>query len=485
MLDLMNRKHRETICKFIASNGQRLKYNAAMFQIMEGNMAGLIDEKMMEDLGPESMKAAATRKAPINVFRKIVEKLTRIYSETVVRSVVGGTDKDINILRWYEQNLNINRKLGVNNQFYNAFQYSLLWMTIANRNEFGMGKPFIRTVPNHEFLVMNDNDIDPTSSDIVITLMPATVDAKGERRECYWVFSKSQFVIMDQHAELYADQMIAMGQDGSNPYGETPFVYTNASENLVMPAVQTDNLDMSLLIPLLLTDLNYAVKFQAFSLFYGIDIDDEQIKISPNSIMSFRSKPNADGESRPEFNVIKPTVDIASTLSLASSQMSLWLTTKGIRPGAIGQIGADQFASGVSKMIDESDTYESVKKQISMYEQTEALFWEKLLKVLHPFWVSTRSIELTETFSPSATVKTEFTKPEPMRTRRDLIDELDAEINAGFTTMKLAIKKLFPTMDDKAIDQHILDAREDMTGRNAVRAPKPQLQIVPDQDGAA
>lgn len=481
MLNLMDKKDREQIAKYIKANAERIEYNAKLFKILEGNLRDALDTRMIQDLGPESSKAARTRKAPINVFQKVVDKLTRIYTDPVTRTVLDGNDQDKKIVDWYVEQLQLNRKMSGNNRLFNAFLYSILHIYIVDKNAAGLGKPFIRSIPNHEFLVMNCSDTDPTSSDIVIVFMPKVPDPKtGEMKSCYWVYSKYQFVIMDDEAELYADRMVAMDLDGSNPYGEKPFTYANASDNMVMPEIQTDNMDMALLIPLLLTDLNYAVKFQAFSLFYGIDIDDEKVEISPNAIMSFRSKPNADGESRPEFNVIKPTVDIESTLSLASSEMSLWLTTKGIRPGAVGSLGADQFASGVAKMIDESDTYESVKKQCSIYEAMEAAFWEKL-KTLHAFWVDNRSIELTQKFSPGMKVKVQFAKPEPMRTRKELIDELTAEIDAGFTTVKLAVKKLFPNLTDKEIDEHLEAVKADKAARNPMPAPS-GLKAVSDSE---
>jgi hypothetical protein len=280
--------------------------------------------------------------------------------------------------------------------------------------------------------------------------------ADGTIEEVYYVTTKYQFCIINQNGEILSDMMLQKDVDGSNPYGTTPYVYANGSEDCVMPEVQTDNLDMAVLIPLLLTDLNYAVKFQSFSMFVAIGLKSKGVEISPNSIVEFDKDPGSDGAS--SFETIKPTVDISETLSLASSQMSLWLSTKGIRPGQIGNdLGTDKFASGISKMIDESDTYEALKEQIVIYQNFEAQFWDKLLHKMHPLWVAAGVIENKTIFSPGARVVTQFAKPVPQQSRGDLVRDLDQEVASKFISRKRALRKLNPEMTEADVDELILE----------------------------
>lgn len=467
MVDLFRENDRKMIGKFIKSEQDRLSYNSDIFKILEGNLKDLLEERMKTDLGNKSFEQAKTRIAPINVFKKIVAKQTAIYNQPVIRTVEGGNEKDAELLRWYEKTLNLNMRMSRNNYFFNAFLYSLLQITLTDVDPVSMmGRPFIRTVPNHQFLVMSTSETNPTSPDVVILCMDPVINEKGEPEECYYVHTNRQFVIMDAEGKIHVGEMNRMGVEGVNPYGTTPFIYNNYSENLAMPMIQADNKEMALLIALLLTDLNYAVKFQAFSMFVGIDIDDSKVEISPNSIMYLKS--DGSGNS-PSFSAVKPTIDITETLSLASSQMSLWLTSKGIRPGAVAQLGADQFSSGVSKMIEESDTYESVKEQIAIYEQAENAFWNKLLKQIHPFWVAGRRIENTTPFTMTAEVRVKFTQPKPMQSRGQLIDELTKEVQAGFTTLEQAVRKLNPEMDEAAVNAMIEEAKAEL----AMKAPRP------------
>lgn len=452
MINLFEYSDRKKIASFIKSEIPRLEYNAEIQEILDGSLSGLLDAKMREDLGVKSYMAAYSRKAPINVLQKIIDKLTKIYSQPVVRTVQGGNEADAALVAWYEKILQVDKKFGKNNYKFNAFLYSIVQIGLKDGKPGTFTKvPFIRTVPNHQFLAMNASRVDNSSADVFVLCMDKRRRADGTDQEVYWVYTDEQFIIMDQGGDIIQELMLEYEMDGMNPYGVKPFSYANASDDNAMPAVQTDNKDMALLIPMLLTDLNYAVKFQAFSVFVAINLDDKAVEFSPNSIISFQT--NASDERQASFTSIKPTVDISQTLSLASSEMALWLSTKGIRPGQMAQIGADQLASGISKMIDESDTFESIKKQIQVYEEFEAHFWEILLKDIHPKWVAAGIVENKTIFSPEARVVTKFTEPAPMQTRREKIDELVAEVDAGFTSREKAIRVLNSSLTEEEIEE--------------------------------
>lgn len=454
MINLLDEESRKGIAEFIKCETDRLEYNKKIFTILGGNLKTLLQQKMLEDLGPKSFAAAQFRQAPINIFKKIMDKITRIYQDNVVRTVEGGNDADAKLVQWYEEQLNLDSKFSKNNENFNAFLYSLLQIGLTdlefqeNPNQ-EFKKPFVRTIPNHQFLVMNVSSTDPTSADVVIVCMPKRKNPDGTYDSIYYVYTKYQFVIMNQQGEIQSGMMADKELDGTNPYGVNPFSYANASQDCVMPDIQTDNLDMSLLIPLLLTDLNYAVKFQAFSVFVAIGLKNVKAELSPNCVIEFDVNPAADKSS---FETLKPTVDITEVLSLAASQMSLWLSSKSVRPTVVaGDLGVDSFASGISKIIDEADTYEALKWQITVYKKFEADFWERLLRHMHPQWVAAGVIENKTIFSAGARVVTKFATPSPMQTRGELVKQLDEEGQAGFISKKRALKKLNPEMTDDDI----------------------------------
>lgn len=414
---------------------------------MERSMINLVIQKLREDLG-DSYKETIHRICAVNYYRKVIDKLSTIYQDGVSRKVVNGTDSDQELLEWYEKELRLNSKLNVNNESYNAYMYSLLHIGLTDIDPItATRKPFIRTLPNHQFLVMNTSNYDPTEPNVKIIFNGVYDD-----KLTYVVYNGDEIIIMDSEGNLVRTLMEQRGiEDGVNDFGVDPFVYANDSQNLVMPLVQDDDLQMALLIPILFSDLNYAQKFQAFSVFVGIDVDDANIKLSPNHWISLKS--DAAGVN-PSFDTIKPTVDTDASIKSGTTQVGIWLGSKGIRPGTVGD-GVDSFSSGISKMIDEADTFESRKRQISEYKAFEYEFWNKLLKIYHPRWVSSGAISNRTLFTPSAEVVTFFKDPKPMQSRGELVKELKEEMLAGFISRFDAMKRLNPDLDDDEIQDMI------------------------------
>lgn len=453
---------RKAILNFIKSqpNQARVDTNGAIFQLLEKRITDLLKAKLISDLGQDTASKVLERMAPINYYRKVIDKLTTIYQYGVYRKVINGTEADADLLVWYEKELDINSRMNTNNEFYNAYCYSLLQFMLKEPSGLTMKRsPFCRTIPNSQFLVMNIDSVDPAEADIYILFMDP-IKVGDQVVEVYHVYTDDEFMVMDGKGDIVESEMVRLDQDGLNSFGTAPFVYANASENLVMPELQDDDLEMSLLVPLLLTDLNYSTKFQSFSTLYTIDADDSELKINPDTIINLKTEEGAESAS---IGSLKPTVDIDKVLSLASSEVSLWLTAKGIRPGAVGSLNKDSFASGVSKMIDESDTYESRIKQIAEYKNIEQVFWDKILKVYHPVWVGAGEIDNTALFSSEAEVETVFPQPRPMQTRLELLQELGESISLNLESRKGALKALNPEWSDDEIEEKLAEIDADRT----------------------
>ena len=432
----------KALVREIEKEQDRLDFNEQLFNLLENDMMTPLKAKLQDDL-TVMWQQALKRVAPINLFRRLVDKLAVIYQQDPWREVTDGTEQDKELLSWYERGLNINDKMNFNDEYYSAFDYSLLQITQSD------GKPFVRTIPNHHFLVFSTDPTDHTKVDIVMLLMGKDLDDNY----IFWLYSNDEFIIADtgMGGRLRPDLMARFEIDGTNPYGTLPFVYVNRSQNLVMPKIQKDNLQMSLLIPILWTDLNFAVKFQAFSIIYGIDINDEGLTFDPNVFWKFFSDPATD--KTPQIGSIKPQVDIAQVIPMIGSQFSMWLNSKGIKPGAVGDLNIESFASGISKMIDEMDTIQVRKRHVSQYTVAEGELWDKIFNFMHPFWVSQGMVENTHQMSVDATVITHFQPQIPLADRGDLVRDLKDEVEAGFTTTKRAIKALNPHMTEAEIDE--------------------------------
>lgn len=421
-----------------------IEHNNDLFSIYEGDLLRFVQAELKDQLSPESFGMAEKRIPPINILIKLIDKLSKIYQQTPVRYVENGGEKDKELLSWYEKSMDINNIMNSSNEFMNLFKNNLV-QPYVNK-----GKAKLRSIPSNSFTVWSDSDIDPTEPTHVITFH--SIIENGQEVKVYYVYTDENFLIFDQNRQIRRDLMAKYNNpDGVNAVGKIPFVYVNQSNNLLIPLIDSDIKRMIILLCVQLGDLNFASFLQSFSIIYGIDIDDTGIKMAPNAFWNFKSDESTD--KTPQLGILKPQVDTEATLNLIQAEMSLWLQTRGIKPGSVGQLTSENFASGISKMIDEMDTSEERQKQVSIYQNVEHELWGLITNHMHPYWRSQNMIDTPLNWTPGVEIRTDFSPQLPLLNRGDIVRDLQSEVAAGFISKKRAIKKLNPRMTDEAIEE--------------------------------
>lgn len=438
--------------EIVKEHAKFLHWNCETLDILEGNLNQYIYAELKAQLSPQSFTMAQHRISPINIFPKLVDKLTNIYQTTVVREVVDGKKSDEELLQWYQDNMSPNVSMNTANELYNACRASLIQPYVHR------GVPRLRSIMNDRFIVVSEDRVDPTNPTHVIL-----IHGKLDGKEIYHVWSDYEFYIVDSDQKIRTDLMAHMGFAAPiNPVGKLPFIYKSESKYKLKPKEDWDTLKMVKVIPVMLSDLNLAAMFQSFAIIYGIDLDDEDIKFAPNAFWRLKSDPTSD--KKPEIGTIKPQVDYDQVLRLIESQLSMWLGTKGIRASSVGTLSADNFSSGISKLIDEMDTYEAREKQVSVFTQVEKELWGLIMNYMHPYWIKTAEITNIANWSTGATVKTKFAVQLNPQTRGMMVKDLQAERAAGFISQERAIKKLNPEMSD----DDVLELMVEIAGEKTV-----------------
>lgn len=416
-----------------------------MFDIYEGNLSGHLDNFISRELSPQAARLAKWRKSPINIQKKIVDKLSTIYQQPVNRTIADGTTTDESLLEYYEEGMQMSKVLNTSNEFFNLSRSTLI-QPYAHQ-----GKPRLRAVPNDRFFVYSDDQVDPLNvTNVVIATDEIEVDNTSV--QIFHGYSDQEFVIFDSRGEIRRDLMNqAENPEGINPYGKIPFVYVNRSSNLIMPSADKDFYHMTLLIPALLTDLNFASMFTLFSIMYGIDLDEESLEMSPNAFWKFKSDPATD--KTPSVGTIKNEADVEQVLELVRSQLAFWLETRSIKAGSMGDMDASSFASGISKLIDESDTSDDKKNQIVHFRDAEVKLWDLIQTNLHPVWSANGEVDNKLQFSKTSKVEVDFVDPVPLFRRGQMVNDLKMEVEAGFLTKKRAIAKLNPDKSDDWVEE--------------------------------
>jgi hypothetical protein len=441
-----------TILKYIRDNQDFLEHNLAIFEILEGDLLKYIEEMLSKDLVSErAYQSAKKRIPPINIYSRLIEKLSQLYNTPIVRKTADPVDQEI--VDFYVKEMSLDAYFADANKFFNSTKVAMLEPYLCEGEVYR--EPRVRNIASHKFLYYSDDKVDPLNPTIQIKVMRSGYNAVGEMKTVYSLTSNDEFMVIDSDGRVVLEDMVdAYGEVVTiNPFGVIPATYINKSKHLLVPKPDSDALRMATLIPLLLTDLNEAAKYYSYSIVVAINAKLGNSDRNPGSFIELHSGTDEKGNTLiPDIKQIKPEVDIEKVITLIAFELSTWLESKMVRPGVIGK--NDSSASGVSLMIQESDMTEARKSQQVYFEQAEQEFWA-MMKRVHNAWASSGLIEEKRLFSSDFKISVIYPEVKPMEGIQDKILKLKGLQELGLLVKKQAVKELYPQLDEKEIEEYL------------------------------
>lgn len=449
----------KTICEDINSS-QKISLRAQdfkRFKMLEGNSQEIIKEAIFSEFkDKQAIMEMSSRIVPLNITEKIIKKLSHVYLEDPVRMPKMLDDVDSALIYGVEScGLNLAAKEG--NRYFKLFKRNLEEIYLEN------GKPKVRNLPKHTYEVFNFDKSIPTKVDVVAKLLHMPQDRK-EQRIVLW--SDESHFIVDGSGKILADKMLAMGNEkGINPFGKIPFNYTNQASYSVNPLPDDDLLRMSTIIPILLTDLLFATKYQCWGVIYTVGMGNEKIPFQPNTVI--QTDFTADGKA-PEINVVKPDIDSEKVISIVESLLSYLLSSKNLSANTIIGKHVDT-ASGVSKILDSAELMEDKKDQQEVFRQSEKRRFEILAKYLMPYWKKTGQLEgdfAKLEFSKDFELSIHFKEPKVLMSDKEKIELSSLKIDKGFSTFERELKEIYPHFSEDQIQELVDEIQSQVSNQS-------------------
>lgn len=422
---------------YAQDNQERLALNARLLNIYDNNIVEEVQSAMAREFSGQTYDAAVTRISPINVCRRIVDKLSVLYAKGLKRLSANSADTTAATIDNIEVSSNINAMMASADELLNLHKYVLL-QPYSTKD----AKVKFRAIPADRFLVWSDDIADPTNPTAVILCHGQNADHK----KIYKIFDEDQNVLVSEDGEILSPLE-------PNPGGTLPFVYLNKSKYQLMPKPDLELLKISILIPVLLTDLNYATKFQAFGLIYGINLDMGNLKIGPNFILDLKSDESGNS---PEIGTLTPDAQVDKMLSSMASQLSLYLETRGLRPGSAGNMDLERAESGIAQIIQSVDITDDLSKRKKMFERAETDMWALVDTLTREFWELGPLYEV----APGDRVQVHFEELKPILTDSERIGNIIDKLEAGLITHRMAVSEANPGLNDSSVDAIVAETQE-------------------------
>ena len=324
MADFSLRQIVPLITSWIHDFEDETENNHDLFDIFEGDLLKHLEADLQQEMSPGSYRSIKPRITPINVLKRIINKLSKVYVGGVTRTASTEDPTDQELVEWYEEQMRMNTIMQEANKFFNLFKNTAIEPYVDK------GRPSLRTIPSNQFLPYTMDEINPMNMQAFVKFLGVhdrqfiQSDRRAtDQREVnnYEVYTDDQFLIIDDDDNIRFEKMID-NPEGINPFGKIPFVYVNRSRHKLVPFVDSDTLSMSKNIPKLYSDLAYAVRFQAFSMVYAINakLPDTPV-ISPSVIWELQQ---VDTDQPITVDTIKPSIDISETIELIKALTSDW-----------------------------------------------------------------------------------------------------------------------------------------------------------------
>jgi len=463
----------QDIVLYVKENAGRVEFANRLNKVDAGQLLPEIRIALLKEYESTTVDQMIGRIPCINLLTRIVDKVSKIYDEPVTRSSV--LERDTDLIGFYRESMRLDSKMGWANRLYNLHEHTAI-EPYLNRD----GKPSLRVLSPNQFLMFSDDNTDPTNPTVFIKFMGDAEKIRQEedvnqngiytdasestRVSVLYIYSATEFFIVDSDGETRHDLLPEGSKMGVNPLGRLPVVYVNKSNDRLIPLPNTDTLNNTTLIPMLLGDLNFAVKYLSHSVFVARDLDiPDNMTLNPNSIVDLKSSASTieDGK-QGEFEVITPKIDIDAVIRLIQTTVATWLESLGIRPGTMGQSTGSSRTSALAKMVDEADTISIRNGQISKFSIIEEELFQ-LISKYHEIWRRSSTFAEKRAFSKDFKLSIMFPEQKIFSSEKEKIEKAVMLTSAGLATPRQAIRLIFPSMTEKELDKYIEELTDEQS----------------------
>jgi hypothetical protein len=446
-------------------NITRLQTERERYEIYHGALREYVKKSIeREFILQETVKQLINRIIPINITQKIVNALAKVYMSQPQRTPVNELNKDQDALNVLVQSFEMNTRMVDANRYFKLSKHFCLEPFV------NLGKPQLRVLAAHNYTPVSDDSIDPTNATYIVKHL-TWGRSKSEQRHVVW--SDFEHYVMDGEGVIIPNEL---NPEGINPYGILPIVYERSQKDELIPIEDDDLIYMQIAICLLLTDLAFATKYQAWSLIYIANMKSQNISFNPNSVIFL---PENKGGTEPKIGTISPTLKTQDMLMQVETLVGMLLSTKSLKASGMSALSVDNATSGISKALDSASSMEDRTEQQSYFIEAEKKLFEIVKKQL-PVWNQAGLLEgkyanlsLTDDFELSI----RFPTPKPLQSEKETVEVETMKINEGFTTRERALA----VVNSDLSDEQLVELEIQIEKEKKLNQPAPIVESTEDQ----
>jgi hypothetical protein len=437
-------------------NQEQKRDSLKQFEIYRGRLHPYVQEYLRRQLSEQTIQEMPVV-CSINVLKRVVKQMASLYNEAPDRQFVNCTDEQIEVLKQVYKDLDINCKMQKANEIF-KFQDQVHLQLVPNNKKLSMRclmRHHIDVVPSPDNPEMADayivNGFDrsmfaPRLSDSEdghnqIIADPEDYKSKTVR---FAVWSNEFNFIMNDEASIVS------GPDVSNPLGIMPFVdIANYKDYEYFNRLDMCSAEFTIQLNAMMSEIEQVMRMQGFSVAYlkaPESLIPQSVQIGPNYLLKLPINENNPVET--EFGFATPSADLAGSIQVLETSISMYLTSIGEDPNTVSGKGeVKKYSSGVERLLAMISRFEASRTDMDLFEQSE----QKIFKIVAQYLNTYAGTDVLDykiaPISDDAYIQVQFKKPEMIQSENEKLEMIRSKLELSLITQQEAI------MLDRGVDE--------------------------------
>lgn len=479
-----------------AENRLRKAESFKRYEALKDHTNLYVLELLLRQFSRETVDEMQYALSNISIVRKIIDKLARVYSNGVKRTLT--EEESTAAVEIVASHLHMNTKMKKLNKYLKLFRNTIAYVHPFKVPQKGGEDKYdltLKVLPPHLYDAIEDpNNPEEASVFILSNYSPErsrlyssnaaiagrtgtaslTLSLAGNYGDgvdqtiadspydkdlsCYVWWSGSYHFTTNAKGEIeaYGSDQISV----ENPIGELPIVnFAIEQDGAFWAQGGADIADGGIRVNAILTHIVHAAVMQGYGQMYmtGKDLP-KKVKIGPNYIIQLEHN---EGDPVPQIGFISADPPISALMGLLEMYVALLLSTNNLSTRGFStslQGGSGQAAaSGISLLIDKSESIEDVEDQAEVFRTKEPEIWD-IIKKWHDVYKSRNALvdEMQMLSMPDdVEVKLQFPAPQTILSEKDELEILQMRRDMGLNTMVELIMRDDPSLDEAGAEEKL------------------------------
>jgi len=458
-------------------NSDRKAQMKKRYDIYKDNTAKYVLERVRAEQGDDAVLEMENRLTNLSIARTIINKKSLVYKAGVIRTVSDedGQENQAKVDQ-IEDIFDLNSKMKKVNKYVELFKNCAAQIVPYEDPETGKWRLNLNILQPYLYDVIEDHNNPEIPRCYIFSYYKPNKGAssyadenEAGRRDQHTAGQTVNFRSGDGHNQIIADSPSDSGPDEKiYVWWSTNYHFTTNEKGQVIPGMQEDDLenpigmlpfvnfskdqdgsfwaiggediiDGSIVANLMLSDINYIIKYQGQGVFYmfGKGIPQHQ-KVGPSDAIFVEVK-NAD-DPTPQIGFASSNPPIDALISNARNYIAFLLSTNNMNPGTItgDSQGGTSSTSGFHEMLRRAEIMEDIEDQQEMYKDNEPRLFKIIFRWINYFInkkLAHEDIEKIGSVNENVKVALEFLNANEFMTEQDKLDIIERRKELGLDTI--------------------------------------------------